>query len=73
MNYVRVCLFMYLQIMEDMHMIVGSTSWSQTSLLKWEEVMGRIVQRAEFESQSKSRLRELLADVGKDGRLVCIK
>ena len=35
--------------------------------------MGRIVQRAEFESQSKSRLRELLADVGKDGRLLCIK
>lgn len=54
-------------------MIVGCTSWSQTSLLKWEEVMGRIVQRAELESQSKSRLRELLADVGKDGMLVCIK
>ena len=55
-----------------MQMIVGCSSWSRTSLLKLEEVMGKIVQRAKIESQSKSRLKELLAGVENNGRLVCI-
>ena len=53
-------------------MIVGDTTWLSTAQLKWDAVRKKICEQAIMESDHKSRLRELLENEGKEGRLMHI-
>lgn len=56
--------------MKEMQRIVGDPSWIQIAQCKWGDFNSKIITQAQLEAPHKSRLREVLQEVGEKGKFL---